>query len=110
MSGLLNVKMSFKVTEDMKTKLELMVENENKKVSEIIRECITENINKNKLVKPKLKTSKAFEVLEDGGKIQEISWDKDEYIEYDEYGNLVDETGNLIDISIKKDMEWYIVI
>lgn len=46
MSGPINVKMNFKVTEDMKSKLDLMAENENKKVSEIIRESITEKLEK----------------------------------------------------------------
>lgn len=46
MSSPINVKMNFKVTEDMKTKLDLMAENEDKKVSEIIREAITEKLEK----------------------------------------------------------------
>lgn len=46
MSSPINVKMNFKVTEDMKSKLDLMAENEDKKVSEIIRESITEKLEK----------------------------------------------------------------
>lgn len=46
MNGPINININFKVSETMKTKLDLMAENENKKVSEIIREAITEKLEK----------------------------------------------------------------
>ena len=54
-------------------------------------------------------TSKAFEQLEKGKKIRCVSWDEDEYIVFNSYGIMVEESGRPLDITIEKDMSWLIL-
>ena len=54
-------------------------------------------------------TSKAFEQLEKGKKIRCVSWDENEYLVFNSDGIMVEESGTPIDITIEKDMTWFIL-
>ena len=54
-------------------------------------------------------TSKAIEVLQKAKKITCVTWDENEYIVFNSYGIMVEESGTPIDITIEKDMTWFIL-
>ena len=54
-------------------------------------------------------TYSAFFALEKGKRIRNETWDENEYVVFNDYGILVDESGTPLDITIDKGMKWYVL-